>query len=203
MNGISVFLLVSVWMCTLVDRPLAVGALRLRRPHVAKCTLTTGPGSSKTASPAGVGAVAGDGASSGELVFYVPVADKKLYESGVKTMAQSLAANREGATASSGSGAKAEGTNSSMANMVVNCEDTFESNLSCALCLYNEVSSDRQQMVQGQVVQVALTQCMQGNFKNSPRMKSSDFHPICYPPKPSQQQPQDKQSFQSPPAAAE
>jgi hypothetical protein len=122
-------------------------SLKLRRAQVAKCQFVTKDMDSDSKLPP----------------FYIPVGDKELYESGVKSLMTQLGDD----------------------SLSVDCQDSFETNVQCSLCLYNDVSSDHLHVVQGQVMNVDMDGCMSGVFASGTRMPRSEYHPICYPATPS------------------
>lgn len=94
--------------------------------------------------------------------FYVPLADKQMYEEGIRDYLAQIGSSSD--------------------QVSVACVETKETDVECELCLYNEVSEDRRHVRQGQVLDTMLTECIEGRFKQGSTMANSQYHPICYPP---------------------
>lgn len=108
------------------------------------------------------------------VVFYVPAADREIYESGVEDLQRQAAVS-----------ATTTGQSRSMPSLRLTCSRVSSSQMPsvlCSLCLYSEISSDLRHMVQGQVRSLNLSACMNGSFENASRMHDpyAEYHPVCY-----------------------
>ncbi|CEM09766.1 unnamed protein product [Vitrella brassicaformis CCMP3155] len=130
-------------------------ALTLRRTSVAKCQIkSSGKDAPDTPTPS----------------FFIPAADKKMYEEGMQQMLENMV----------GQAAAASGGTTDL-SFKVECKDSNERDVTCAMCIYDEMSEDQTHKLVGQTLSVPLMNCMDGKFSHRTKMPNSEYHPVCYP----------------------